>query len=168
MEGTDENSDAYSDGPLEHPVLRYFGHGFFFSILGFALAFILVPLLIVLIIIGYVIGLIIGIIIAFFMYGAINSYLMDKIWDTRMNWSWKALLLHGFVLWLALLVTGIPWWIMVYYSADQPPIAIVPIVIIFFIIYCFVDGYIGKSIGNIWEGEDIFEDTSEDVYSVSD
>ena len=168
MEGTDDDSDVYSVVPLEHPMLRYLGHGFFFSILGFALAFILVPLLVFLILIGYVIGLIIGILIAFFMYGAINSYLMDKIWDTQMNWSWKALLPHGFVLWLALLVVGIPWWIIEYFSADQPLTAIVPIAIIFFIIYCFVDGYIGKSIGSHWEGEDILEDTREDVYRVSD
>jgi hypothetical protein len=71
---------------------------------------------------------------------------MERIWEVPVDDYWKKLLAHGFVLFIALLAVSIPSVIIIFYSANLPTVAVL------FIIYCFIDGYIGKAVGGHWEG----------------
>jgi hypothetical protein len=126
---------------------RYFIHGLLFELIFFLLGLAWVFLLAVLLVIGAIIGLIIGIIVLFFILGGINTVLMGEIWQFRVKDDWKSLLIHGIALFIVLLITSIPSFIV---SLSNPDL-IVQIVV--FIVYCFVDGIIAKAVGSIWEGE---------------
>jgi hypothetical protein len=66
---------------LSFLLTRYFLHGLFFNIIYFLLGFAWAILLVGLVIFGAIIGLIIGIVILFFILGAINVFLMERIWS---------------------------------------------------------------------------------------
>jgi len=139
-------------------LLKYFLHGISFSglflILGIVWAFIFV----VLVVIGFFIGFIIGILLLFFIIGGLNTVLTDLIWGVPIKSDWKSLLAHGFVLFIVLLIVSIPSLIINF---------IVPslVALIFmFIIYCFIDGFIAKSVAGYWQEE--YEEAT--VSSISD
>jgi hypothetical protein len=138
--------------PLSFLLPRYFLHGLFFNIIFFLLAFAWAILLVGLMILGAIIGLIIGIVILFFILGAINVFLMERIWDFRAKADWKSLLTHGLALFFVLLIVSIPS-VVINFSVPSLPVAITV-----FIVYCFIDGYVAKAVGGMWEEIDYGEE----------
>jgi len=130
----------------ENPV-KYFLHGFLFSILFLVFAFAWAFILAALILIGLFIGLVIGVIVLFFIIGSLNSFLADFIWSIRMKTNWKDLLGHGFVLFIALIIAGVPALII---SLIVPTLATT---IALFILYAFIDGFAAKKVAHYWSKE---------------
>jgi hypothetical protein len=125
--------------------LKYFLHGILFSILLLVLGFVWAVIVVVLVVVGSVIGLIIGIIVLFFIVAGVNSILAELIWGMTIRTNWKNLLGHGFVLFILLIVTGIP---SIVLSIVAPSLVTT---IVFFVIYGFVDGLIAKEVAGYWE-----------------
>jgi hypothetical protein len=90
--------------------------------------------------IGSVIGLIVGIIILINVMGWLDVTLTRYFWHIRVDSGWTALLAHGFVLFIALLLVSIPQLIV---SALIPSVITS---IVLFIVYCFVDGFVAKNV----------------------
>jgi len=136
------------------PLLKYFLHGTLFSVINWVMTFLWASIFAVLVVIGLFIGLMLGIIMYFFFLGGINSFLTDLLWDILIKDDWKSLLVHGFALFIALLTVSIPEFIILYFFPS------LPIVIVLFIIYCFIDGFIAKVTAENWEE---YEETGEMV-----
>lgn len=126
-------------------VLRYFAQGFLFSLLFTGLAIAWVFLLAFLLIIGLWIGLIIGFLILLFVIGALNAGLTRWIWHTPVRTDWKSLLVHGFILFIALIIFGIPNIIVL---IAVPSLAMR---IVLFLVYCFIDGFIARVVAEHYE-----------------
>jgi hypothetical protein len=129
-------------------LVRYFLHGIAFSVLFSLLAIGWVFILVFLTVIGYIIGLMLGLIVLFFIIGGLNAFLTDFIWSIPVRSDWKGLLGHGFVLFLVLLIVGIP----SYLVAIVAPGIVTSIVM--FVAYAFIDGYVAKNVGKMWEMEE--------------
>ncbi len=124
---------------------RYFLHGFLFSIVFLLLVLGWAVVLIVLVAFGAIIGLILGLILLLFIIGGLNTFLMKEIWGLSVKGDWKSLLVHGLILFLVLFIVSIPSFVV---NAVFPSI---PIQIIVFIVYCFIDGYVARGVGGGWE-----------------
>jgi hypothetical protein len=127
---------------------RYFLHGIAFSVLLLLLEFVWAVALAVLVVIGLFVGLIMGLILLFFIIGGLNVFLTDLIWSISVRSDWKGLLSHGFVLFLVLVIVGIP----SYLVAISAPSLVTSIVL--FVVYAFIDGYIAKNVAKTWESEE--------------
>jgi len=126
-------------------LLKYFLHGVSFSFLRLVLAIVWTIIAVALVFIGFIIGLIIGFLVLFYIIGGINAVLTDLIWGVSIKTDWKSLLAHGFVLFILLIIAAIPQFII---SSVVPSLATK---IVMFIIYCFIDGFIAKSVAGQWE-----------------
>jgi multiple sugar transport system permease protein len=122
-------------------------HGLLFSTFNFILALVWIVVLASLVIFSAIIGLIITVLILCLIDGAINSYLMKRIWNVSMRTSWTNLLGHGFALSIALLTVSIPFFIISFYSPSWPATTVL------FLLYCFVDGYVARAVGRSWQHE---------------
>ena len=129
-------------------LVRYFLHGIAFSVLLLLLEIGWVFIFVLLTVIGYLIGIILGLIVLFFIIGGLNAFLTEFIRSIQMRSDWKGLLSHGFVLFLVLLVVGIP----SYLVAIVAPGIVTSIVM--FVAYAFIDGYVAKNVGKTWEMEE--------------
>ncbi|MGB8781372.1 MAG: hypothetical protein WCD81_12085 [Candidatus Bathyarchaeia archaeon] len=152
----ERDNESSKESSLGHLLPRYFGHGLLFSIFELTMGIVLGPMLVGLIVFGAIIGLIIGFLVLFFIFGAVNSFLIEKIWSIPVDDHWKKLLVHGFVLFIALLMVSIPSVIIIFYSANLPT------AMILFVVYCFIDGYVSKVVGTHWEAEGTLDKTDED------
>jgi hypothetical protein len=129
-------------------LVRYFLHGIAFSVLlllleiGWAFIFVLLTVT------GYLIGIILGFIVLFFIIGGLNAILTEFIWSIPMRSDWKGLLSHGFVLFLVLLIVAIPSYLVAFVA----PSIVTSIVLS--VVYAFIDGYVAKNIGKMWELEE--------------
>jgi len=97
--------------------------------------------------VGFILGLIIGFVLLFFILGGLNVALTGFIWSIPIKSDWKSLLAHGFVLFIALILVGVPSFII---NLAAPGLATT---IVVFIIYCFIDGYVAKGVAGFWEEE---------------
>jgi len=140
-------------GGLLNILLKYFLHGISFSFLLLVLAFVWTIIAVALVFIGFIIGLIIGFLVLFYIIGGINAVLTDLIWGVSIKTDRKSLLAHGFVLFILLIIAAIPQFVI---SFVVPSLATT---IVMFIIYCFIDGFIAKSVAGLWEIS-ILEDIS--------
>ena len=139
----------YSLGDL---LLRYFLHGVAFSLLGTVLLLVWVMLLLFLVMIGWFIGLIIGIIALLLFISGLNVFLSGVIWSINVKTGVLSLLGHGLVLGLLQAVAHIP---AIIVNLAIPSLAsTIPV----FVVYCFVDGFIAKSVAGWWEEEFAPED----------
>lgn len=126
-------------------ISKYFAHGFTFSIVMIALVFVSVAISVFLIAIGSFIGLMLGFLVLFFLMGGLNSFLTENIWSVSTKTDWMNLLIHGFVLSIALIVTHIPGAVA---NLIVPNIATTVLLII---IQSFIDGFIAKRVAGWWE-----------------
>ena len=126
-------------------LVKYFFHGISFSVILLFLGFLWVFVLAALVVVGLFIGFIIGLLVLFFFIGGLNSVLTALIWDLDITVEWKSVLLHGFVLFIVLLIVDIPGLIL---NIAVPSLATT---ISLFVIYCFIDGLISKKIAQNWE-----------------
>jgi hypothetical protein len=139
-----EKEEGYSRNLL----IRYFLHGIAFSGLFLLLGLVWVVIFAVLVVIGFFIGFIIGLIVLFFIIGGINAFLTDLMWSISVRTDWKGLLSHGFVLFLVLVMVGIPSYLV---TLAAP--SLVTSIVLFFV-YAFIDGYIAKNVAKTWESEE--------------
>lgn len=126
---------------------KCFIHGILFTILLIVLALFWVLIAVVLVFTGFIIGFIIGLLFLFLMMGGLNATLTDFIWNVRIRTNLTSLLAHGFILFIALIMASIPQILINIYA---PSLAAT---IILFIVYCFIDGYVAKSVAGFWEEE---------------
>lgn len=133
--------------------LKYFLHGILFSALFLVLGLVWAVLFVVLIAIGLFIGFIIGCLVLFFLVGGLNTFLTDAIWSIPLQSGWKSLLSHGFILFILLVIVGIPSFIV---SLIEPSMTVR---VITFIVYAFIDGFVAKNVAGWWEeeGEESFD-----------
>jgi hypothetical protein len=135
------------DSSLGHLLPRYFLHGLLFSLISIVLIFVWVFLAVALVFIGSILGLIIGIVLLFFIFGGINTFLMQAMWKISTKGGLLSLFTHGLVLFLVLALVSIP---SLAINLLAPNIAVS---VVLFVIYCFVDGFVAKAVGGYWEEE---------------
>lgn len=152
----EDEEEYFEESSLSYRLTRYFAQGLAFSFLGVMILLFFPVLMGGLFAVGAFIGLIIGFIILFFVYGVVNSFLVERIWNVQIDWNWKKLLAQGFVLFIALIAVSIP---SVVVDLIWPSVSTAVIV---FVVYCFVDGYVGKVVGSHWEGTADLDRTDED------
>jgi len=143
--------------------LKYFLHGISFSILLLILGTFWAAIFALLLTLGGTmiggfivaglallivefIGFIIGPLVLLFLVGGLNSFLTEIIWSIHVKTGWIIVFLHGLVLFIALVIAGIPWLIANLYVASNLPTQIA-----LFIIYAFIDGFVAKKIGEQFE-----------------
>ena len=134
-------------------VLKYFAHGIAFSFLYLLLSYFWVFLFAALIDIGLIIGFIIGVALFFLILAGINVYLSSRLWDISVRDDWKSLLEHGFILFIALILVSIPIILLSPYIAGLSDFESLTVRIIIFIGYAFLDGFLAKNLGELWEEE---------------
>lgn len=127
---------------------KYFIHGILFSILSLVLVFGWALIFVTLVFVGFIIGFIIGLIVLFLVVGWLNVFLTGSIWGITVESNWLILIVHGFVLFVALLIASIPQ-ILISVLASNLVMDIA-----LFIIYCFINGYIAKNVAGLWKEED--------------
>ena len=125
--------------------LKYFLHGISFSVLLFLLTFVWVFISVVLVAIGSFIGFIIGFIVLFIFIGGLNTFLTGLIWDISIEKVWKSLLIHGFVLFIMLIIVSLP---VILINLIVPSLTTQIVVLI---VYAFIDGFVAKKVGSWWE-----------------
>lgn len=142
MENVDEESTVMK-------ALKYFAHGFLFSLVSTVFAAAGLAIWLFLVVVGSIIGLIIGIGLVILILGFTNAMITDFIWGTSTDRSIVSLFLHGLFLFIMLLIVGtVPAAIALMLS---PGIATA---IVFFLISCFLSGFCGRFVASFWE-EDI-------------
>ena len=146
-----EEQEPQEQQPQKNPLLKYFLHGFLFSLLTLVLGFVGIFFLLALTMVGLFIGFIIGILLILLSVGVLNAILTNWLWDVQIKMGIISLLGHGFVLLLALLLVHIPAIIVAFASASHPLSWVVSIVS--FVAYAFVDGYVAKNVAGMWEQE---------------
>jgi hypothetical protein len=132
--------------PFWKTALKYWLHGFLFSILMAILTIFWAVILAFLLVIGSIIGLIIGILVLLLIMGGLNSLLTGWIWSISVDTQWKTLLKHGLVLLIALLVVAIPSFILSVVAFFNLPVQVA-----LTIIYAFIHGFIARKIGEQYE-----------------
>lgn len=136
------------EASLSSILLRYFGHGFLFAVLYLVLLFVWAVALLFLVVAGFLIGLLLGLVLLFFIVGGLNTLLTEEIWDIPVRSGWQSILGHGFLLFIVLLIASVP---NIIINALVPgPVT----TIVFFVIYCFVNGFIAKEVGSWFEEEE--------------
>ncbi len=128
-------------------LVKYFLHGISFSVLMLVLGIVWVFIFVVLVVIGFIIGFIIGIIVFFLIIGWLNALLINLIWGVSIKSNWTSLLAHGFSLSIVLIIVSIP---SLFIGIVMPSLATS---IAMFLIHCFIDGYIAKSVAGYWQEE---------------
>jgi hypothetical protein len=129
-------------------LVKYFLHGIAFSVLYLVLAFVMVFFIAALVMIGFLIGLILGLVILFFALAFINALLTDAIWAIPIKWDPRSLLVHGFILFFALLIVNVPAIIINIIARDTLT------AVVLFVVYCFIDGFVAKGIATAWTEEE--------------
>jgi hypothetical protein len=131
---------------------RIFVHGIAFSVLlsifYIAWVFIAAFLIVAGFELAFLLGLIIGLVLAFAIFilvaGALNTLITEVVWGVDLKHDWQSILAHAFVLFVALVLAGIPSLVIRY---------IVPgwlTTIGLTICYCFIDGFVCRSVGAVW------------------
>jgi hypothetical protein len=120
---------------------KCFIHGILFTILLAVLAFFWAFIAVVLVFAGFIIGLL----LLFLIMGGLNATLTDFIWNVPTRTNLTSLLAHGFILFIALILVSIPQILINIYA---PSLAAT---IILFIVYCFINGFVAKSVAGAWE-----------------
>jgi len=133
--------------------LRYFVHGILFSVLYLVLAFFWIFILVALVSVGLIIGFIIGFVVFFFFLGGINVYLTDRLWDVSVRDDWKSLLEHGFILFVVLILVSVPAIVLSPYVVGLAFLEGLVVKAMLFIAYAFLDGFLAKNVGELWEEE---------------
>jgi multiple sugar transport system permease protein len=126
-------------------VPKYLAHGLLLSAINLIFVLGWVALSTILVFLGAIIGLIISFLILFLVEGAVNSYLMRRIWNSAVRTRWSSLLAHGTVLCFTLIIISVPSFIIDLYVPSWP------VMIFLFLVYSLVDGYLARTVAKNWE-----------------
>jgi predicted membrane protein len=116
-----------------------------FSVVFIGLSVAWVFVLAVLMLLGFIIGVIIGFLILLYLIGLLNMVLTDVIWNIETKDDWKSLFSHGFFLFIALVFVQIPAFLI------NLVVHNLAITIALFIVYCFIDGYVSKTVAESYK-----------------
>jgi hypothetical protein len=131
---------------------RYFAHGLFFSILMGIVLLVWAFILGFLVVFGFILGLIVGLGLLFVFMGAINAFVTENVWNVRMQTSFGTDLVHGFVLFLVLVIVTFPVSTVLTYLFPAADITTAAAKFILqLIILAFIDGYVAKGIAGTFE-----------------
>jgi hypothetical protein len=148
-----------SDGPVSSSMLddfsgidkigRYFVHGLVFSILMTASGVVLAATLVMLILFASFLGFIIWFAAVFMVWGLVNAKLCSWLWHFDVRIYWTSLLGHGFVLFIVLLILELP---VTFLGIGMSVSGITPAVLFIaeIVAYSFLDGFVGKNVGNMF------------------
>jgi multiple sugar transport system permease protein len=128
---------------LQAILVRYFAHGLLFSTINTVFVLVWLFLMSRFVAVDAILGLIASLLILFLTLGWINSFLMKQIWKNPVKTHWKSRLMRGLVLTIVLLAVSFPSFIINSYTLSLSSM------ILFFIIYCFIDGFVAKAIGDV-------------------
>ncbi|MFW9807546.1 MAG: hypothetical protein ACFFFK_12530, partial [Candidatus Thorarchaeota archaeon] len=110
-------------------------------------------ILAMLVIIASFLGLFIWFAIVFLTWGGVNGILCSWLWDFDVKQHWTSLVGHGFVLFLILLIVGLPVTALLQFlTVGISPEIYIPIRIVLLSIF---DGIIGRAIGEMFEDSDL-------------
>lgn len=128
---------------------RYFVHGLVFSILMTASTVVLTFLLLMFVVLASFLGFIIWFGVVFLVWGLINGKMCSWLWHFDVRQHWMSLIGHGFVLFIVLLILELP---ATFLGIGLPTTGTVYIAvyIIRLVAYAFIDGMVGKAIGNMF------------------
>ena len=151
------NVDDDSTGVI---VAKYFMHGaaFFYLMAVLLAAWIFVTLMIAFMIIpGVQLGAlsILGVVIAsfailFMAVGWLNVQVSQHVWKIHMKRKWPNLLGHGFLLSIVIAIAGIPSMLINAMMLSADLWTYVMFLIVNFLIYSLVDGYICKRVADVF------------------
>jgi glucan phosphoethanolaminetransferase (alkaline phosphatase superfamily) len=128
---------------------KFFAQGILFSVIFIYLSIEWVFLFFVLMLIGSIIVvflMIICFVILLYLIGLLNVALTVVIWNTDTREDWTDVLLHGFVLFIALTFAQIPCMFLINLVMHS-----LPTIIALFIVYCFIDGFVSKTIAGFYK-----------------
>ena len=131
---------------LGEKLLRYFTHGFLFSLIIGNLAPILVIVFFPLAVLFFLLGLIILVFALVVFIGWTNVKLADYLWNIKCSGSIKSYLGHGVMLIITLILFYIPLgaWELVFLS-DYPSLALASRLIAI-VLYSIIDGFLARLI----------------------
>ncbi|MFX1482246.1 MAG: hypothetical protein ACFFCP_03550 [Promethearchaeota archaeon] len=127
---------------------KYLIHGFIFSFMMIAAEIVLAAILVMLIIFASVLGFFIWFGLVFLAWGWVNGMLCSWLWDFDVKQHWTNLVGHGLVLFLVLLIVGIPVTaILPFVTTGISPAIYIPVRLASLSVF---DGIIGKAIGEMF------------------
>ena len=141
------------DDSTEGTLAKYFVHGAAYSSLAMVLAVVWLFVAIIMIILGAIMGVLsflagfaASFVVLFIAIGWLNAQVSQYIWKIQVKQKWLSLLGHGFLLFIAIAIAGIPSMIIsgMMWAADL--FTYVVYTIVNFLIYSLVDGYICKRV----------------------
>jgi hypothetical protein len=77
----------------------------------------------------------------------LNAALTGMIGDAEIGTDWKSLLVHGLVLFIALVIAHIP------ASIINPAVPGLATMAVLFVVNCFVGGFVARTVARYWEEE---------------
>ncbi|MCX6651333.1 MAG: hypothetical protein NT131_06735 [Methanomassiliicoccales archaeon] len=140
-------------------MLKYCLHGLGLDVIMFGVTMGWAFLLGLLVSIGWLIGLIIGLAVLIFLFGYINTYVAERVWDISLEIDLGSVFFHGLKLFVFLIIVSIPSLIVAYIV----PSWITSVLI--FVIYVPIDGYVGMNVAQDYETD--YEEPS-DYYPSED
>lgn len=150
----EEQKEVFSPKSL---IARYFLHGIAFSALLLILGVAWAVIVVFLVAFGSIIGLILGFVLLFFIAGGLNVFLTESIWHVSIVHEWKRVILQGLTLFIIMAIAHIPYFITVYFVPDLVTF------VVFFLVYCFVDGFIARKTALVWKVERHYDGLSSDA-----
>jgi hypothetical protein len=150
----DENEEKMDS--LSSFVGRCFLHGIAFSLLFVVVALFWGFLTLFLVTIGSWLGLIVGIVFLLFLMGGLNVGLTEAIWKIAIKTGLTNIIVHGVLLFFALLLVGVPSFVVSYVSPGLTT------AIIMFVIYAFIDGFVARRVALVWEDTSTSQESSGD------
>lgn len=142
-------------------VAKYFVHGAAYSLLMLVLWVVWAFVAVIMIVFGVfmgILGVLVGLgasfAILFMMVGWLNAQISQYIWKIQVKQKWLSLLGHGFLLFIAIAIAGIPSMIidMMMWSVDL--FAYSMYTIVHFIVYSLIDGYICKRVSEVFPDDE--------------
>jgi hypothetical protein len=127
-------------------IARYFVHGILWSIAFTFVVLVWISIFVGLLFMGYIawwffiLALVVGFPLLFLLIGLVNSAITNIVWGREVNLGLISNLIHGFVLFIALLIAQIPGSLINGFLPN--PVTVVAV----FILYCFIDGFVAKSL----------------------
>lgn len=129
---------------------KYFLHGGLFSVILLVFWSFIGSIIAAVLTLGFAfVGLIIALIFLFLVMGGINAFLYDFIWDVSIQLDIISLIGHGLLLFVLLLVAYSPIAVLSFYLSSTVPSLV--ILIVAFIPYCLISGFVAKKVGQRWE-----------------
>jgi hypothetical protein len=102
------NTPRHTQYSVADRIGKYLIHGFVLSVLMLSADIVLAVMLPMLVIFASYLGLLIWFGLVMLAWGWINGILCGWLWRFRVNQHWTSLIGHGFVIYLVLLIVGLP------------------------------------------------------------